>query len=71
MNVDCWIYSREVLDILDKSCCRGLVGPKLMEVGSRENGKTGSGASRCRHLLWTSPCKGEQNHGGMVVSREV
>lgn len=48
MSVDSWIYSREVLEVLGKSCCRGRVGPKLMGVGSRENGKTGSGASRCR-----------------------
>lgn len=36
---------------LDRSCCRGMMEPKLMEVGSRENGKRGSRASRYRQLL--------------------
>lgn len=48
MNVDCWIYNRDILEVFGKSCCGVVVGPKLTGVGSRENGKTGDGASRCR-----------------------
>lgn len=45
-----WIYSRKAFEVLDRSCCSGMMEPKLMEVGSRENGKRGSRASRYKQL---------------------
>lgn len=39
MSVDHWVYSREVLEVLDRSYCGGVVRPKVKGVCSRENGK--------------------------------